>query len=147
MKKMLSLFVLATFLTVTPAHAAQKVLVVLSEASQIPTVGGPSYEIGFYLIELTVPVKKPVDAGYEPVVATQNGNAPHLDPASDDARYFGNDAAVHQQYKAFLVSLHLDAKPSPVKSLKSLENGDFADYAALLVPGGHAPLIDLIQNT
>jgi putative intracellular protease/amidase len=129
------------------AWAGQKVLVVLSAASEIPLRGGISRETGFYLNELTVPLKRLIDAGYEPVFVTPGGVAPHLDPSSDDPKYFGGDAKSYEAHRALLDQLHLvDPHQTPVRNIDDIASGDLAAYTAVFVPGGHAPMVDLISN-
>jgi putative intracellular protease/amidase len=88
-----------------------------------------------------------VDAGYDPVFVTPNGAMPHLDPASDDPKYFGGSLETYKMYKSFLGNLHLlDAAHSTVQNIDAFKSYDFTDYAAIFVPGGHAPMVDLIEN-
>jgi len=130
-----------------PAFAANKILVVISSADQLQLKDGSMREVGFYLNELTVPLKKLIDAGYTPVYVTPGGALPHLDPASDDPKYFGGDRNLYSQYKSFLGDLHLlDKNLSPVRNIDDFKDNDFADYSAVFVPGGHAPMMDLVTN-
>lgn len=131
----------------TSGIASQKVLVVLSAASQIELQDGSHPEIGFYLNELTVPLRKLMRAGYEPVFVTPGGAVPHLDPGSDDVKYFGGDRTSYQEHKDLLTKLQLLVKDkSPVKNIAHFANEPFSDYAALFIPGGHAPMVDLIKD-
>ena len=128
-----------------PAAAAPsrgKVLVVLSSASSLKLREGREHATGFYLNELGVPTHALVEAGYEVVVCDPLGNQPTMDAASDKASYFGGDEARHQQIRAFVDGL-LKQRPMPLASVAA---GDLAQYRAVFVPGGHAPMMDLWNN-
>jgi putative intracellular protease/amidase len=140
------LFLSAAFLSASAsADAPKKVLVVLSSASEMELQGGARHEIGFFLNELMVPLQRLRDEGYQPVFATPDGSSPHLDPASDDPKFFGGVPQTHEKYKALYIGLRLGGK-GRVSSLKNIAEGDLSDYIALFVPGGHPPMVDLIRN-
>ncbi|MCY1294646.1 Protein/nucleic acid deglycase 1 [compost metagenome] len=127
------------------ATAAPKgeVLVLLSSENQLPLKDGKQYPTGFYLNEFGVPADHLLKAGYQLVLVTPKGNAPSVDERSVDPRYFGGDKAEMkriQKVVADLPGIH-DAL-----SLQEVLNGDLDRYAGLLIPGGHAPLIDLANN-
>lgn len=144
MKKLLiSSLLLAAFST---AQAAE-VLVVLSDANHLELRDGKVFPTGFYLNELMQPVKKLLDAGHTVTFATPQGKAPTLDASSDTVDYFGGDAAAHAAHKALLDQLALTVPGrSPVISLKRVEQIGYGHYAAVLVPGGHAPMQDLLKD-
>lgn len=144
MKKLLiSSLLLAAFST---AQAAD-VLVVLSDANHLELRDGKVFPTGFYLNELMQPVKKLLDAGHTVTFATPHGQAPTLDASSDTVDYFGGDAAAHAAHKALLDQLALTVPGrSPVISLKRVEQIGYGHYAAVLVPGGHAPMQDLLKD-
>lgn len=142
-KLLLSSVLLATFAT---AQAAE-VLVVLSDAHQLDLRDGKVFQTGFYLNELMQPVKKLLDAGHTLTFATPQGQAPTLDASSDTDAYFGGDAAAHALHKALLDKLALTVPGrSPVISLKRVEQIGYGHYAAVLVPGGQAPMQDLLKD-
>ena len=123
---------------------AANVLVVLSDASQLELRDNRTFDTGFYANELMQPVKKLLDAGHTITFATPLGKAPSLDRHSVDKMYFDNDEASMQQHLALLEKLRItSAEQSPVVSLARVEQGGYARYDALYVPGGHAPMQDL----
>ncbi|WUR13128.1 type 1 glutamine amidotransferase domain-containing protein [[Empedobacter] haloabium] len=137
---------LLTLSVAIPASAAQ-VLVVLSDAHHLDLKDGKRYDTGFYLNELLVPVKMLLDAGHQVTFATPLGRAPAVDKSSLDAQYFGGDAAALADYRALLERLALtSAERSPVVSLARVEQQGYARYDAVYVPGGHAPMQDLIRS-
>lgn len=129
-----------------PIHAAN-VLVVLSDADHLDLKDGKRYDTGFYLNELLVPVRMLMDAGHEVTFATPLGRAPAVDKSSLDVQYFNGDAAALAQYRALLDKLALtSATASPVVSLARVEQQGYGRYDAVYVPGGHAPMQDLIRS-
>ncbi len=129
-----------------PVQAAS-VLVVLSDAHHLDLQDGKRYATGFYLNELLVPVKMLRDAGHDVTFATPLGRAPAVDASSLDAQYFGGDAAQLAHHRALLDKLALtDARRSPVVSLARVAQQGYDRYDALYVPGGHAPMQDLVRS-
>jgi putative intracellular protease/amidase len=61
--------------------------------------------------------------------------------------YFGNDEASMQQHLALLERLQLTSVAhSPVISLARVEQGGYERYDAVYIPGGHAPMQDLLHS-
>jgi putative intracellular protease/amidase len=104
-----------------------KVLVLVSSGHGLPLKDGKVYAgAGYYLNELTVPVRALMKEGYEITFATPKGNAPQVDVHSEVADFFGGDAAKLQDYMIFRDGLD--------------------QYDAVFVPGGHGPMIDLLDD-
>lgn len=123
-----------------PAHAGKKVLVVLSGEDKITLKDGVVHPTGFFLSELAVPLRGLIEAGFEPIFATPNGRPPVMDKISDQALWFGGDERRYQEAKALVSKLPGLSQPL---SLRQVLQGEMSDYAALFVPGGHAPMEDL----
>jgi putative intracellular protease/amidase len=139
---------LATALAAASLGAqAANVLVVLSDADHLDLKDGKVYPTGFFLNELMQPTKLLLDAGHSVTFATPNGLAPTLDVTSDSAQYFGGDAASLAEHKALLEKLRLtEADASPVISLARVEQIGYQRFDALYIPGGHAPMQDLLSS-
>ncbi len=128
------------------AHAAN-VLVVLSDADHLDLKDGRVMATGFYLNELMQPTKMLLDAGHTVTFATPNGRAPTMDASSNDAQYFGNDAASLASHRGLLERLKLtSAQESPVISLTRVEQIGYDRFDAVYIPGGHAPMQDLLRS-
>lgn len=125
------------------AESKGKVLVVVSSVSEIPLQDGKTYSTGYFLNELTVPVKALIAAGYEPVFANPKGNAANWDVHSLDAKFFGGNKQTLEQMKSFAQSL--PGLKQPLSFAQVLKQGT-AGYSGVFVPGGHAPLGDLTTN-
>lgn len=128
------------------AHAAN-VLIVLSDAHQLELKDGKTYPTGFFLNELMQPVKLLRDAGHSLTFATPYGNAPAVDPASLDKMYFNNDEQAFNAHQSLLTQLKiLSPLESPVVSLARVEQMGYQHFDALYIPGGHAPMQDLLHS-
>jgi putative intracellular protease/amidase len=128
------------------AHA-DNVLVVLSDADHLDLKDHKVYRTGFYLNELMQPVKALMDAGHTVTFATPKGTAPTLDTSSIDKMYFNGDEAAMQASKALLDQLNITSSSnSPVISLSRVEQIGYSHFDAVYVPGGHAPMQDLLYS-
>ncbi|QWT21575.1 type 1 glutamine amidotransferase domain-containing protein [Bacillus sp. NP157] len=134
---------MATVHAATPTQATKgKVLVVMSGGHLLTLRDGKTYATGYYLNELAVPLKALIEAGYTPEFANPNGDTPSMDASSNDPKFFGgsNDAR--------MAALRLvDSFPGvhhPMKLASVV--GHTQDYVAVFVPGGHAPMIDLVKD-
>jgi putative intracellular protease/amidase len=119
-----------------------KILVVVSSENVLQLQDGKTYSTGYYLNELTVPVRALVDAGYEVTFANPKGNTPAMDAHSDSAAFFGNDQKNYQSYKAFNDSL--DGLRHPEKLSDVVPKLD--QFDGVFFPGGHAPMVDLLKS-
>lgn len=137
---------LALALSFGNAQAAH-VLVVLSDSDHLELKDGKTFRTGFYLNELMQPVKALLDAGHEVSFATPLGRAPSLDRGSVDPMYFGGDAQALRAHQALLDKLALTAPDkSPVLSLERVAQIGYDRFDAVYVPGGHAPMQDLLAS-
>jgi putative intracellular protease/amidase len=126
---------------------AANVLIVLSDENHLELRDNKSFPTGFYLNELLEPTKALLDAGHEVTFATPNGLAPTLDRSSAIPAHFGGDPQRLKEYEALLDKLLLTAPTlSPVISLARVEQIGYSHFDALYVPGGHAPMQDLISD-
>ena len=119
------------------------VLVVGSNADKLQLKSGEYAEIGTYLNELTVPTMALVDAGFDIVLATPTGKRPIIDAQSRHASHFNNDE--HAFNKALNFFNEFPAMTGRV-TLRSVIDGGLDRFAAVFVPGGHAPIVDLSQD-
>jgi putative intracellular protease/amidase len=84
-----------------------------------------------------------VDAGYEVVLATPDGTKPHIDPASDSADHFGGGQAAYERAKAFFAE---HPAMNPARTLRSVIEEGLDGYVGVFVPGGQAPVVDLMPD-
>jgi putative intracellular protease/amidase len=121
----------------------KKVLVIGSNADRIEIKGGASGPTGQYLNETVVPILTVMKAGFDIVLATPKGTKPHIDAASLSAQHFGGDEAAFSHAKAFFAD---DPSMNRVRTLRSVIDEGLDNYAAVFVPGGQAPVVDLMQD-
>jgi putative intracellular protease/amidase len=119
------------------------VLIIGSNATRIELRSGGSAAIGQYLNETVVPAMTLVDAGYDVVLATPDGTKPRIDEASDSAQHFGRDEAAYAQATRFFDE---DPAMNRVRTLHAVIEEGLDVYAGVFVPGGHAPVVDLILD-
>jgi putative intracellular protease/amidase len=121
-----------------------KVLVLVSSGRGLPLKDGGCYKgAGYYLNELTVPVRALMKEGYEITFANPKGNTPQPDVNSEVADFFGGDAAKLQDYMLFRDGLAGLRDPSRIADV--IASG-LDQYDAVFVPGGHGPMIDLLDD-
>jgi putative intracellular protease/amidase len=143
----------ATTMALAPfaSHAAEtaatpskgKVLLVASSVNSLVFKDGRSHPTGYFLDELAVPAQEFIKAGYDVVVATPDGNTPALDKNSISESLFQNDKALLDRALSFVLTNPSMQKP---KKLGDLVKAGLDQYDALYVPGGHAPMVDLMQD-
>jgi putative intracellular protease/amidase len=126
---------------------ASNVLIVLSDSDHLDLKDNKVFATGFYLNELMQPVKLLLDAGHSVTFATPTGKAPTLDKSSNDKMYFNNDNTALQEHRALLEKLKITSVgESPVISLSRVEQIGYEHFDAVYVPGGHAPMQDLLHS-
>lgn len=124
----------------TNTSTSKKILVVMSSDAELRLQGDKTLSTGFYLNEFGVPAHRLVEAGHTLTIATPRGNRPPLDRSSDSKDYF-KDEAEYRQIGAF-VEETLSGEIVPLAD--AVTNLDAFD--AIFLPGGHAPMIELMHN-
>jgi putative intracellular protease/amidase len=126
----------------TTAQSRGKVLVVMSGAHLLDLQDGKVYATGYYLNELYVPLAALIKAGYTPVFANPNGDTPSMDASSNNVKFFGGDDAKRMNALRFINGL--SGLRHPVRLSSVVAHTD--EYVGVFVPGGHAPMIDLVKD-
>jgi len=119
------------------------ILVVGSNATQLEAQGGGTITIGQFLNETAVPIMALVEAGYEFVLATPTGEKPHMDKDSDALIYFANDDAARTRARDFFNN---DPAMNRVRTVRSVIDDGLDRFAGVFFPGGHAPVVDVMQD-
>ncbi|WP_205124632.1 type 1 glutamine amidotransferase domain-containing protein [Bradyrhizobium sp. MOS001] len=125
------------------AQTKGKVLVVMSSANALDLNDGKTYKTGYYLNEFVVPYRKLVEAGYEPVIANPKGDLPVMDVNSNNAMFFGGDDDARAAALKYAEGLEQLKHP---KTLASVVSEGTNGYVGLFIPGGHAPMVDLLKD-
>jgi len=119
------------------------ILVVGSNATQLEAKGGGTITIGQFLNETAVPLMALVAAGYDFVLATPTGEKPHMDKDSDALIYFANDNAARTRARDFFNN---DPAMNRVRTVRSVIDSGLDRFAGVFFPGGHAPVVDVMQD-
>lgn len=120
-----------------------KILIVASSVDTFELKGGQKVPVGYYLNELVVPVMAAIHAGFEIVLATPKGNGPAVDRQSLSASHFGGSEAELSKAVEFAASNHGIQNP---RSIRSVIDEGLDNYVGIFVPGGHPPMVDLMQD-
>jgi putative intracellular protease/amidase len=119
------------------------ILVVGSNATQLEAKGGGTITIGQFLNETAVPLMALVAAGYDFVLATPTGEKPHMDKDSDALIYFANDNAARTRARDFFNN---DPAMNRIRTVRSVIDSGLDRFAGVFFPGGHAPVVDVMQD-
>ena len=136
----------ATFAFPAVSNAAPskgKVLVVMSSGHELDLKDGKKYTTGYYLNEFVVPYRKLIEAGYEPVIADPKGDVPAMDVHSNNAMFFGGDDAARADALKYAQGI---AQLQHPKTLASVVAEGTSGYVGVFIPGGHAPMVDLVTD-
>jgi putative intracellular protease/amidase len=115
-----------------------KVLIVMSAADTWERTDGSLYPTGYWAEELAAPHEKFVEAGFAVDFASPGGVLQPLDQHSADPGIAGPDCARHVAHAARALR--------EFGPLLKLEEVDLNDYVAVVLPGGHGPVVDLHQD-
>ncbi|MFB4390442.1 MULTISPECIES: type 1 glutamine amidotransferase domain-containing protein [unclassified Pseudomonas] len=120
-----------------------RVLLVASSSNTLTFKDGRTHPTGYFLGELVVPSQTFIKAGYEVVIATPDGNTPALDANSITAEHFEGSAAKLADAMRFVTTYPGMQKP---KTLGEVVHSGLDSFDGIYLPGGHAPMVDLMQD-
>lgn len=118
------------------------VLFIGSNATRIEVRGGWA-ATGQYLNETVVPAMAVVAGGYDVVLATPDGTKPHIDAVSDSPEHFADDMAAYDRAREFYAT---HPSMNQVRTLRAMIAEGLDRFAGVFVPGGQAPVVDLMQD-
>ncbi|WP_033289256.1 type 1 glutamine amidotransferase domain-containing protein [Amycolatopsis jejuensis] len=116
----------------------RKVLIVMSAASVWERTDGSAYPTGYWAEELAAPYERFVAAGYTVDFASPGGVLQPLDRHSADPAVAGEDCARHVA--------NAEKALREFGPLLKLGEVDIDGYAAVVLPGGHGPVVDLHED-
>jgi len=122
-----------------------RILVGMSSADHIRLRNGKEPPAGFFLSELAVPGQRLANHGFELVFANPKGNRPPMDPMSNSSSFF-NNTKHWKQALAFVDDRRHHNFHSP-RRYSSLRDSELDSFDGIFFPGGHAPMVDLWNNT
>lgn len=115
-----------------------KILIVMSAASVWERTDGSTYPTGYWAEELAAPHEKFVKRGFTVDFASPGGVPQPLDEHSADPAIAGPDAP------HFVA--HAQRALSEFGQLLKIDEINIDDYVAVVLPGGHGPVVDLYQD-
>ncbi|MFJ8361775.1 type 1 glutamine amidotransferase domain-containing protein [Streptomyces sp. NPDC093984] len=118
-----------------------KILMIISGANSLTLADGSSHPTGYWAEEVAASHEALTGAGAEVVIATPGGVQPTVDVLSLDERG-GVSAPDAQRFRTYLEGIR-DQLDHPL----SLGQARLDDYDALYIPGGHAPMVDLVSDS
>jgi putative intracellular protease/amidase len=117
-----------------------KILMVISAASSLKLADGTTHPTGYWAEEVAASHQVLTDAGATVDIATPGGVQPTVDALSLSEQG-GVAAADAEEFKAYLASIE-----GQLATPLALSAVNIADYDAVYIPGGHAPMADLAQD-
>lgn len=114
------------------------ILIVMSAADTWIRTDGSAYPTGYWAEELAAPHAAFVAAGHTVDFASPGGVLQPLDAHSADPAIAGDGCAEHVAHARAALAEH-----GPLLDLAEV---DLTDYAAIVLPGGHGPVVDLFQD-
>ena len=82
------IFALSMILLVISNPVDKKILIVMPSQSFLRLEGGVMVRVGTYFDEFAIPALALIEAGFELIVSTPQGNKPVLDPSSNISSSF-----------------------------------------------------------
>lgn len=113
------------------------ILMIVTAATSLTMKDGSEHPTGYWAEELVTAHRDLVAAGHSVTIATPDGVAPTVDAVSLDPSQTGGEARA-REFADYLESIAGELS-SPV----AIADVDAADYAAIVLPGGHGPMSDL----
>lgn len=133
---------------------SKKVLVILSDAHSFPLQRNTGHDAGkvvdqpsgYFLQELAKPLNKILNAGHEVTFASPQGREPAPDPSSESlVANAGNFYERQREYNLIERMKRENGFRTP-RSFSTISNDELTTFAAVFIPGEHAPLRDLAAN-
>ena len=113
------------------------ILMIVTGATSLTLKDGTEHPTGYWAEELVTAHRDLVAAGHTVTIATPGGVTPTVDPGSlDPSQTDGEEPA--REFAAYL-----DAIADDLRAAVPVADVDPADYAAVVLPGGHGPMTDL----
>lgn len=116
-----------------------RVLMPLTAAASLTLTDGGSHPTGFWAEEFVVAHRELTAAGHEVLLATPHGKPAPVDPGSVDAAAVGPQAA--KEFADYLAQVKQLLEHPAV-----LEDQMASDFDAIVLPGGHGPMVDLASD-
>ncbi|GAA1794941.1 type 1 glutamine amidotransferase domain-containing protein [Agromyces lapidis] len=117
-----------------------RILMIVTAAESIELADGSHHPTGFWAEELVVAHRALSAGGAETTIATPGGAPAPVDPGSLSTDLVG-DAAKVEEFRGYL-----DGIATELASPASIAELDASGFDALVLPGGHGPMVDLAHD-
>ena len=114
-----------------------RVLMLVTAANSITLADGTAHPTGYWAEELVTAHRELRNAGVEVTIATPEGRTPTVDPGSLDP------ATVGDATRAAEFARYLDGISAELAHPLAVEDVRIDDFDAVVLPGGHGPMVDL----
>lgn len=135
------LYILALTAISQTAFAGDKVLMVITAATEQQLQNGKIRQTGFFLNEFYDAYKGLAAAGYEIDFASPGGTKPEIDSESLKDKYWESKELKDEAIQ-FVATHHGINSPRTLSEAIQLH----ADYVGMVVPGGQGVMVDLIDD-
>lgn len=133
---------------------SKKVLVILSDAHSFPLQRNTGHDAGkvvdqpsgYFLQELAKPLNKILNAGHEVTFASPQGREPAPDPSSESLVANAGNFYERQREYNLIERMKRENGFSTPRPFSTISNDELTTFAAVFIPGEHAPLRDLAAN-
>ena len=117
-----------------------RILMVVSAADSIELADGTPHPTGFWAEELVVAHRALIASGAEVTIATPGGRKPTVDPGSLNPAIVGDEDKV-REFEQYLADIapELDT-PEALSAVSPVS------FDAVVLPGGHGPMVDLAND-
>lgn len=127
---------------VVPVVPKGRVLIVTSGVDYVSLKGGGRHPTGYFLSEFGIPLEGLLNAGYEVVIANPNGSMPVRDIVSDSPQWFESEDA----YRHVRGQVDDVLATHTIRTLSTITDAELATFDGIFLPGGHAPMEDLLHD-
>lgn len=117
-----------------------RILMIVSAADSIGLADGSQHATGFWAEELVVAHRALAASGARITIATPGGATPTVDPGSLSVAIVGDEAKV-ADFTGYLASISAE-----LEHPASVADVNLADFDAVVLPGGHGPMVDLARD-
>jgi putative intracellular protease/amidase len=117
-----------------------RVLMVVSAADSLELADGTQHPTGFWAEELVVAHRALSATGAEITIATPGGKKPSVDPGSLNPEIVGDEGKVHE-FERYLAGIAAE-----LETPETLSTVNVASFDAVVLPGGHGPMVDLATD-
>ncbi|MDQ0893394.1 type 1 glutamine amidotransferase domain-containing protein [Agromyces ramosus] len=113
------------------------ILMIVTGATALTMKDGSQHPTGFWAEELVTAHRDLVAAGHTVTIATPGGVTPIVDAGSLEPSQTGGEAQARE------LAEYLDSITGQLEAAVPIADVEPADYAAIVLPGGHGPMADL----